>query len=100
MARRILITVTRAKRQIAAAREWWKDNRDKAPSAFDEDLERTLDLIVEHPAVGAAVRNTRSRRTRRLYIERIGYYLYYDVTDEAILVVGLRHSARGGLPRL
>ena len=100
MARRALITISRAKREIAAARAWWLKNRDKAPFAFDEDLERTFDLILEHPAVGGLVRGTRRRGARRIYIDRIRYYLYYEVTDGAIILLSLSHSARGRPPRL
>jgi len=100
VARRILITVPRAQRQIAIARQWWLDNREKAPQAFDADLEKAYDLICEHADVGLVVRRTRSRRTRRIYIQRIRYYLYYDVTDKAIIVVAVTHAARGHPPRL
>jgi plasmid stabilization system protein ParE len=94
VARRILITIPRAQRQIAIAREWWRENREKAPHAFDEDLERAFALILDHAETGVLVRKTSSQRTRRLYIARISYYLYYEATDNAILVIRLRHSSR------
>lgn len=100
MARRLVITIASAKREIAAARVWWRDNRDKAPLAFDEDLDRAFALILDHPAVGAKVGGTRRSGARRLYLNRIRYYLYYEVTDGAIVVLALSHSARGRLPRL
>jgi plasmid stabilization system protein ParE len=94
VARRILITIPRAQRQIAAARDWWSENREKAPFAFDEDLQNAYALIVEHAHAGVIVRETSSRRTRRLYLARIRYYLYYEVSERAIIVIRLRHSSR------
>ncbi len=94
MARRILITIPRAQRQIAVARDWWRENREKAPRAFDEDLERAFALILEHAEAGVVIRKTQSARTRRLYIERISYYLYYEASETAIIVLRLRHASR------
>jgi plasmid stabilization system protein ParE len=94
VARRILITIPRAQRQIAIARDWWRENREKAPHAFDEDLERAYTLILKHAEAGVVVRKTRSARTRRLYIERINYYLYYEASETAIVVIRLRHASR------
>ena len=100
MARRLVITVPRAKREIAAARTWWRKNRDKAPLAFDEDLPRAIDLILGRPEVGAKVGGTKRPGARRLFLERIRYYLYYEVTEGAIFVLSLTHTARQRLPRL
>jgi plasmid stabilization system protein ParE len=100
VARRLVITIARAKREIAAARIWWRKNRDKAPLAFDEDIDRTFALILDHPEVGAKVGGTRRPGARRLYLERIRYYLYYEVEEGAIIILSLTHTARRRLPRL
>lgn len=100
MARRILITIPRAQREIATARALWREHREKAPLAFDSDLDDAFTLILQHANAGIPVRNTNSGRTRRLYIERISYYLYYEVSDSSIIVVKFRHSARWPPPRL
>jgi plasmid stabilization system protein ParE len=100
VARRLVITIASAKREIAAARAWWRDNRDKAPGAFDEDLERAIALILEQPGVGARIRGARRLAARRLYLARIRYYLYYEFTEGAIFILALSHSARARPPRL
>jgi plasmid stabilization system protein ParE len=94
VARRILITIPRAQRQIAVAPTWWRKNREKAPDAFDANVARAFALILEQPAAGMIVRKTSSLRTRRLYIARISYFLYYEVSDSAVIVIRLRHSSR------
>jgi plasmid stabilization system protein ParE len=94
VARRPLIVTPRAQRQIVANAAWWRRNREKAPTAFDEDLDQAYDLILAHPEVGTAVRNTRRRGARRLYLERIRYDLYYEVTERAIFILILWQSSR------
>ena len=94
MARRSLIVLPRAQHQIAANAAWWRKNRDKAPGAFDNDLEGAYDLLLAHPEAGAEVGNTRRRGARRLHLERIHYDLYYEVTERAIFILALWHSSR------
>ena len=38
-----------AARQVADARDWWFANRDKAPLAFDEDLDDLIGLLEHAP---------------------------------------------------
>lgn len=42
-----------ANRQIEEADAWWRKNRDKAPNAIREELERVGSLIASQPHVGA-----------------------------------------------
>jgi len=100
VAGRLVITIGSAKREIAAARRWWRKNRDKAPSAFDEDLDRAISLLLEHPEIGARIAGTRRPGARRLYLERLSYYLYYEITEGAIFILSLTHTARRRIPRL
>lgn len=95
MARRICITVPRALRQIANIRVWWKNNREKAPRAFDEHLDEAVDLLFKQPEVGVVVGGTRGGlRTRRIFLERVRYYIYYQVTPNAIFIVAVIQAAR------
>jgi len=100
VARRFVIIISSAKREIAAARRWWRKNRDKAPRAFDEDLDRAITLILDHAEIGAKIGGTRRPGARRLYLERLRYYLYYEETEGAIFILALTHTARQRLPRL
>lgn len=42
----------RAKRQAKALSAWWKRERLEAPSHFDDELERVLATLTEHPERG------------------------------------------------
>jgi plasmid stabilization system protein ParE len=94
VARRPLIVLPRAQQEIAANAAWWRRNREKAPAAFDEDLDQAYDLILAHPEVGVAIRNTRRKGARRLHLERIRYDIYYEVTERAIFILTVRHASR------
>jgi len=66
----------------------------KAPFAFDEDFAAALDLILRHPEAGVVVGGTRGVRTRRIFLERVRYNIYYQVFDKAIFIVAVIHSSR------
>jgi plasmid stabilization system protein ParE len=79
---------------LESARGWWRRNRDKAPAAFDDDVEEAFSRIVEQPFNGVESRDRRDRRTRRVLVERIRYYIYYRVTDDAVEVLTIWHASR------
>lgn len=91
---RAVVTGRLVNRQIRAARLWWMANREKAPNAFDESLEEAFSLLARHGDAGIIVRSRRQGPIRRLYIERIRYFIFYRVTATTIDVVALWHASR------
>lgn len=86
--------------QIDRASNWWRRNRDKAPDAFDLDLEDGLDRIRTNPDIGSPVR-ARRIGVRSLWLERIRYFIYYRVVDdETVELLGAWHASRGSRPKL
>ena len=72
-----------AARQVADARDWWFANRDKAPFAFDEDLDDLVSLLEHAPRfVGMAV--AQRPGVRRALMRRVRYYMYFTFTDESV----------------
>ncbi len=58
-------------------------------------------MLAEHPSIGATFEEGPLAGVRRLHLGRVGYQLYYRVSDEQFLdVLGLWHSSRGGAPDL
>jgi plasmid stabilization system protein ParE len=84
----------RAERQIEAAAAWWSENRPAAPGAIRSDLEATLDSLVEQPGIGTLVENARDPETRRLYLARTRYFVYYRPRGRYLEVVAFWHSSR------
>lgn len=85
--------------QIERASKWWRAHRDKAPDAFDDELAEALEEIRSSTNVGMPVR-ARRVGVRSVWLDRIGYFLYYRVVDDIVIVVAIWHAARGSRPKL
>jgi plasmid stabilization system protein ParE len=92
----------RASREVAEAKRWWRANRTKAPDALEEELTTALDLIATTPAIGAVARNVALPGVRRIFLNRVNYFVYYRPRAESrvVEVVALWHARRGTGPRL
>jgi plasmid stabilization system protein ParE len=89
-----IILSARSRRQLFTALRWWYRHRDKAPGAFDEELDRTWALLREVPDAGILVRSSK-RTIRRLLMPRVRYYVYYRLTStDTIEVVAFWHASR------
>jgi len=81
-------------RQYRSAASWWRRHRDKAPDAFEDDVAAGLILIRRETGVGVPVSFERRSDVRRVYLERIRYYIYYRVVREEVRVMAIRHASR------
>jgi len=84
----------RAERQIDAAARWWSQNRPAAPGAIRSDLRGAFEALAEQPGIGALVANARDPDTRRLYLARTRYFVYYRRCGEYLDIVAFWHSSR------
>jgi plasmid stabilization system protein ParE len=92
---RRLIVEPRAEREIAVASKWWRKNRYKAPSAFDDDLADALIELRVEPGLGVSVARTRRSNVRRLTLQRVRYYVFYRLNEEdALVVLAISHTSR------
>jgi len=82
-----------AERQLIAAQAWWHRNRDKAPGAFDEEIESALLYLSENLSSSTAYRHAQ-RNVRRYLIERIRYFIYFRVIADRIQVLRIWHASR------
>jgi plasmid stabilization system protein ParE len=78
---RRLIVEPRAEREIAVASRWWHRNRQKAPSAFDDDIAAAIDEVRIEPGLGVSITGTRRANVRRVTLQRVRYYIYYRVNE-------------------
>jgi len=83
-----------AERQLIAAQAWWHRNRDKAPGAFDEDMQSALLYLSENLSSSTAYRHARRPNVRRYLVERIRYYIYFRVAEDKIQVLRIWHASR------
>jgi plasmid stabilization system protein ParE len=89
-----LKVTARADAEIQKAGEWWLANREKAPNAFREELERAFALLSQQPDVGSHATNTKLQGIRRIHMSRIRYFLYYRIMPTQVEVIALWHSSR------
>lgn len=82
----------RARREINNAADWWLENRPGAPSA--------IDALLEQPGIGSKVENARDPQTRRLYLARTKYFVYYRVRGSFLEVVAFWHASREQEPQV
>jgi plasmid stabilization system protein ParE len=90
----------RAAAQTRRAAEWWLQNRQAAPGAVANDIRESISLLAEQPGIGAKYEGARTPGVRRLFLGRIGYFLYYRIHDGTLEVLALWHASRGEQPRV
>lgn len=99
MALRIKISA-RAANQVRKAAEWWAQNRLAAPGAIGADFGEAVALLAEQPGIGAKYEGSRTPGIRRLFLGRVGYFIYYKAEDDTLHVLALWHASREHQPVL
>ena len=90
----------RAAGQVRRAAQWWLDNRPAAPGAIATDIGESLALLAEQPGIGTKYTGARAGTVRRLFMSRVGYFLYYRISGDVLEVLAFWHASRGKQPRL
>jgi plasmid stabilization system protein ParE len=99
MALRIKISA-RAASQVRKAAEWWAQNRPAAPGAIGADFGESVALLAEQPGIGAKYEGARAPSVRRLFLSRVGYFIYYKAEDSTLHVLAFWHASREHQPML
>ena len=99
MALRIRVSA-RAEAQIRKLDEWWGVHRLAAPDAVLHDVHAALSLLAQQPGIGTLYVSVRVQGVRRLYLSRLGHFVYYRATDETLDVLAIWHASRERQPLL
>jgi plasmid stabilization system protein ParE len=99
MALRVKISA-RAASEVRRAAEWWLVNRPAAPGAIGSDFGEAVALLAEQPGIGAKYSGARVRGVRRLFLSRIGYFIYYRADASELKVLAFWHAKREHQPQL
>ena len=99
MALRVKISL-RAAGQVRRAAGWWAEHRPAAPGAVGADFGEAVSLLAEQPQIGAKYEGTRTPGVRRLFLSRVGYFVYYKAESENLNVLAFWHASRGHQPAL
>lgn len=97
---RAVVVTKRALQQIERAAAWWEQNRPAAPDAIADDFEAAKKLLARQAGIGARSRSGRYPELRRITLERIRYYVYYEVQSDKVVVLAFWHTSRGRAPAL
>jgi plasmid stabilization system protein ParE len=97
MALRIKISAQAAS-QVRKAAEWWAQNRPAAPGAIGADFGEAVALLAEQPGIGAKYEGARVPGVRRLFLGRVGYFIYYKAESGTLHVLALWHASREHQP--
>jgi plasmid stabilization system protein ParE len=57
-------------------------------------------LLAEQPAIGAKYEGARVPGVRRLFLGRVGYFIYYKAENDTLHVLALWHASREHQPAL
>jgi len=90
-----LRTHNEAEAEIRAALMWYETERVGLGRELWDELQHTLDLISEHPAIGGVVHRVRIRGTaRRVPLRRFPYFVVYREHVDHVEVIALAHTSR------
>jgi len=74
---------------------WYETERVGLGRELWDELQHTLDLISEHPAIGGVVHRVRIRGTaRRVPLRRFPYFVVYREHVDHVEVIALAHTSR------
>ena len=90
----------RAAAQVRRAAVWWADHRPSAPGAIGKDIGESIALLAEQPGIGSKYEGARTPGVRRLYLGRVGYFLYYREKEDTLEVLAFWHARRRRQPKL
>jgi plasmid stabilization system protein ParE len=88
----------RAAGQIRKAADWWAQNRLAAPGAIRADFGESVGLLAEQPGIGAKYEGARAPGVRRLFLSRVGYFIYYKVEGNSLHILAFWHASREHQP--
>ena len=90
----------RAAAEVRRAAEWWQRNRPAAPGAVAADFADAVTLLAEQPGIGAKYEGARVVGVRRLFLSRLGYFVYYRADANHLDVLAFWHASREMQPRV
>ena len=96
----LLVELTpRALAHLRQASQSWYQNRPAAPFAVEDDFEAGANLLARNPEIGSRSASVRYPELRKLFLERIGYLIYY-LRPGKVVVLAVWHASRQAPPAL
>jgi plasmid stabilization system protein ParE len=61
---------------------------------------RVYFALAEQPGIGSKYSGARASDVRRLYLGRVGYFLYYRASEDSLEILAFWHARPGKQPKL
>jgi plasmid stabilization system protein ParE len=87
-----------ARAQIRAIDIWWRENRQRSPDLFGQEVDKALQTLADTATPGVLYDDRKS--VRRLLLERSHYHLYFTRQADVQYVVAVWSAFRGRGPSL
>ena len=94
-----VVTTPAADLQILDIDLWWRENRDKAPSLFEEELALAFQLIGSVPGAGKRYSHPEVD-VRRVVLRSSRHHVYYVEEENQVVVVAVWGAIKGAGPDL
>lgn len=96
--RKPVFTTPQADLQILEIDAWWRQNRDKAPDLFEEELALAFAMLADSPGVGR--RYPHHPDVRRILLRSTRNHVYYVEQADRVVVVAVWGAVKGAGPDL
>lgn len=98
----IVVATPEADEQADRIDDWWRENRDKAPGLFREELARAIQLLSITPDVGVRYRRRGVPGLRRLLLSETRHHVYYvhDASNGVVFVLAVAGAIKKRAPSL
>lgn len=98
----VVLTTPEADAQAERIDDWWRQNRDKAPALFREELERTFQLLANTADIGLRYRRRGIPGLRRLLMPVTRHHVYYvhHESEDLVFVLGIGGAIKRRSPPL
>ena len=70
------------KARLRFVAEWWRENRDKNPYLFEDELEKALELLEDTPEIGERYQKVAGVQWYRLLLKKSRQHVYYCIDRE------------------
>jgi plasmid stabilization system protein ParE len=88
--------------QIEEEDEWWRTHRLSAPELFLDELETTIERLVEQPRSGKRVREPDAPALQRVLLRKTRRHVYfvYNADQDVIAIHSVWGAVQGSEPDL
>ncbi|MCC7386207.1 MAG: type II toxin-antitoxin system RelE/ParE family toxin [Deltaproteobacteria bacterium] len=89
-----------ADEHVEQIESWWRENRDKAPNLFQDELSHAVSVLAMGLDVGRPYRRRGIPGLRRILLPKTRFHVYfvYDRSAGVVLIVEVWGAARGRGP--